>query len=270
MKTLCSVALKGGTGKSAISITMAQYAALKKGKRVLYIDTDGQGNSSHTLTKGGHATVSKVHASRVFSDSSLTIESSNFVLLPADTAGLRVLEQQPDKRNAFATNFRTNLAALSGRFDLCVIDTAPSTDIRLLSVLVSADAVLSPLLLTQEAISGMSLLMNDPQTGVVSIKEKLNPNLEFLGFVPNCVVQTNFQKDNLRAVLEKAGQFMFTSASGQPMMFRQTTAVPEAMASGEPIFLNSKSTSREAWKHMRPVFDETLNRLFGTEDPDND
>ena len=269
MKTICTVALKGGVGKSALSVILAQYAALKKDRRVLFIDTDGQGNSSLTLKTGEHATVSEVTASQMFSESGLTIESDAFVLLQADTAALRVLEQQPDKRNAFATNFRANIEALADQFDLCVVDTAPSTDIRLLSVLVSADFAISPLQLNQEAVSGMGMLLNDPQTGCLAIKEKLNQKLDFLGFLPSAVIQTNNQKTNLTALLSKAGQYMFTSSEGQPMMIRQSTAVPEAMTSGQPLFSTTKTTAREAWKHMVPVFDEILDRMFVTEAQQN-
>ncbi|MBW1973114.1 MAG: ParA family protein, partial [Deltaproteobacteria bacterium] len=42
MKSIATVNFKGGVGKTTITWVLAKYAAEKKGKRVLVVDTDAQ------------------------------------------------------------------------------------------------------------------------------------------------------------------------------------------------------------------------------------
>ena len=51
---------------------------------------------------------------------------------------------------------------MDAAFDVCVIDTNPNPDIRLIAALASADFVLSPIQLNQEAIDGVRALLQSP------------------------------------------------------------------------------------------------------------
>ena len=55
-----------------------------------------------------------------------------FVLVPS-SAGLLGLERQPTLHNTFGRNFRSFIAAVDLQFDVCVIDTNPNPDIRVIA-----------------------------------------------------------------------------------------------------------------------------------------
>jgi chromosome partitioning protein len=62
MKTLVVCNQKGGVGKSAVA-TLLAHLLVQRGKRVLAIDLDHQGNLSKPLRLSGRPTVAEVGAS---------------------------------------------------------------------------------------------------------------------------------------------------------------------------------------------------------------
>ena len=58
-----------------------------------------------------------------------------------------------------------------------MIDTHPNPDIRVIAALASADFVLSPIQLNQEAIDGVRALLHHQRVGIHKIKALLNPKL---------------------------------------------------------------------------------------------
>jgi chromosome partitioning protein len=142
MKTLVLANQKGGVGKSAVATLLAHYLR-RCGKRVLAIDLDHQGNFTSPVVLSKRAMVTTVTSDRVLTVSGTDVPDSPFVLVPAG-GDLLGLERQPEQHNTFARNLRAFLKAMDDRFDVCVIDTHPGPDIRLISALCSADFVLSP------------------------------------------------------------------------------------------------------------------------------
>jgi len=80
-----------------------------------------------------------------------------FVLVPASD-GLLGLERQPAQHTPFARNLRDFLKAVDEQFDVCVIDTQPNPDIRLIAAMATGDFVICPIQLNQEAIDGVRAL----------------------------------------------------------------------------------------------------------------
>ena len=256
MKTLTPAIQKGGTGKSAITCQLAYYLHLKMGLRVLVIDLDHQGNSSNALTAGGYATVSSTTASQMLTNASVgLVERASLLVMRADAAELRTLEQKPDQHNAFATNLKRSLNAVGSQFDLCIIDVNPNPDIRHLSALVVSDFVLSPVQLAQESIDGIGAMLNDPIIGVRKIQATINPRLKLLGILPNLVEPTPFQKTNFADLCMHFGSLLIPLNDGFAAI-KKSTAVFEAQATGAPIWKSSKSSSRAAWQAIEPVFDK--------------
>ena len=147
MKTLVLCNQKGGVGKSAVATVLAHHLA-QRGRRMLAIDLDHQGNLSKPLRMSGRATASAFTAAAVLTSHAPALPDKPFVLVPSDRA-LLSLERQPDLHTPFARNFRAFLARADAAFDMCVIDTNPNPDIRVIAALASADFVLSPIQLNR-------------------------------------------------------------------------------------------------------------------------
>ena len=190
MKTLVLANQKGGVGKSAVATLLAHHLA-QTGRRVLAIDLDHQGNLTSPLRRSGRPAMAGITADRLLTESVAVMPSTPFVLVPSDHA-LLTLERQPQRHNDFARHMRSFLAAMDAQFDVCLIDTNPNPDIRLIAALASADFVLSPIQLNLEAMDGIGGLLNHERVGVRKIKAVLNPKLQLIGLLPTMVEPTPY------------------------------------------------------------------------------
>jgi chromosome partitioning protein len=175
------------------------------------------------------------------------------MLVPADRA-LLSLERQPAMHTPFARNFRSFLAAADGAFDVCVIDTNPNPDIRVIAALASADFVLSPIQLNQEAMDGVSGLLNHERVGLRKIKAVLNSKLVLIGLLPTLVEPTPFQKANFLQVVSQYHPMMIRIGDG-PGDFAaipRRSSIAEAQAEGAVLWEMKKTAARDAWREIEP------------------
>jgi len=260
MKTLVLANQKGGVGKSAVATLLAHYLR-QQGQRVLAIDLDHQGNLSQPLRLSRRATLAAFGADRLFTDAPAALPAADFVLIAGDPQ-LLWLERQPDKHNAFATNLHRFLPAAASRFDVCVIDTNPNPDIRVIAALVSADFVLSPIQLNQEALDGVGGLLNHERVGVRRIKAVLNPKLRLVGLLPVMVEPTPFQRANFVQIVEQYHPLLIRVGDG-PGRFAsipRRSAIAEAQAHGEVLWEMKKTAARDAWREIEPSL-RTISRI---------
>lgn len=255
MKTVVLANQKGGVGKSAVTVQLAYFFHFILGKRVLVIDMDHQRNTTKAIETGGLAVVSHIQASQLLTTKVSRVESANFVLITADNAPLLKMEKQADQHNYFATNLQTFLKSIDQDFDVCLIDTNPNPDIRQLASLVVSDFVLSPLQLNQEAIDGIGDLLNHDNIGIWKIKAVLNPKLKLIGILPNLVEPTPFQRDNMRALCAQFVKLLIPLEVGFAAI-KKTTAIPEAQTVGLPVWKLGKTSGRQAWLQIKPVFEK--------------
>ena len=250
MKTLVLANQKGGVGKSAVATLLAHYFR-KLGCRVLAIDLDHQGNFSDPLRKSQRAVVAEVPASALLTQTSPVIPPADFVLVAADQ-GLSGLERQPSLHNDFANNLRAVLKAMDGRFDVCLIDTNPNPDIRMIAALVSADHVLSPIQLNQEALDGVHALLNHHRVGVRKITSMLNPKLRLIGLLPVMVEANPFQRENFEQLVQKFHPILipYGPKPGQFVSMPRRSAVAEAQAEGLVLWEMKKTAARDAWREI--------------------
>ncbi len=261
MKTVVLANQKGGVGKSAVACQLAYYFALHLNLRVLVIDFDHQRNTSKALRTGGLCTVSTLTSTKIFTADGASVEHAEFVLVAGD-ADLIKMEKKAAEHNSFASRLLAFLKDAGPHFDICIIDTNPNPDIRQLASLVVADYVLSPLQLNQEAIDGIGDLLNHENIGIRKIQATINKKLELIGILPNLVEPTPFQRDNMRD-LSKAFPKLLIPMAPLPgfAAIKKTTAIPEAQAAGLPVWKVGKTSARDAWAQMRPVFDKIADTM---------
>ncbi|EWS62556.1 CobQ/CobB/MinD/ParA nucleotide binding domain protein [Hydrogenophaga sp. T4] len=154
----------------------------------------------------------------------------------------------------FANHFRAFLAAMDSRFDVCIVDTNPNPDIRMTTALASADCVLSPIQLNQEAMDGVSALLNHPRVGVRRIKAVLNPKLHLIGLYPTMVEATPLQRENFMQLIQKYSPMLIPIGSkpGEIASMPRRSAVAEAQAEGLVLWEMKKTAARDAWREIEP------------------
>ena len=253
MKTLVLANQKGGVGKSAVGTLLAHYFA-QQGRRVLAIDFDHQGNFSTPLRLSNRAAIADISADALLTRSVTELPPKPFVLVQSDRQ-LSLLEREKALHTPYARAFRAFLNAMDARFDVCVIDTNPNPDIRLIAALASADFVLSPIQLNQEALDGVNALLNHERVGVRKIKAILNAKLELIGLLPTLVEPTPFQRANFRILIERYMPLLIplSSAPGDIAFLPKRSAIAEAQAAGEVLWEMKKTAARDAWKEIEPA-----------------
>lgn len=241
MKTLV-LANRQSAGKTTISILLAHHL-VRNQHRVLAIDLDQRGHFGAALQRSGGVTIAPFLSESMFTGKATSTPAERFVLVPAGP-GLAGLEPDEGRHSLFANNARRFLQSLTAQFDVCIIDTHPDPDIRLMSALASANQVLCPIQANQEATKGIYDLLNHPRAGLKIMKPALNPGLQLIGVLPNLLEKTPYQRANLtetiscyQALLFKGGDGRFTGLKRNDVIsqVQATGKVPWEMAGAEPL-----------------------------------
>lgn len=276
MKKLYIGVQKGGVGKSTNACQLALYAR-NLGYRVLVIDFDDQGNTTKFFKRNGEAVPLTKTVTEIMFQTNINMDtnigSSGFNILEADGQFNNILVEQArvkiehegeltEKSSIAHQHFANFLASMDAHYDLCIIDGPPSLDIRVTIALTLADAVLSPIQLSQESIEGMSATLYG-QRGVLNIKTVFNAKLNFLGFLPNMVEATDKHREALTELSERIGEHFLTDNEGKILLMPLRQSIRECQKEGIPIAQLAKTNTmaRTTWASVRKVFDIVIARL---------
>lgn len=263
MKVLTIANEKGGVGKSLVATQYAYFCSEKLGLKVLVIDLDAQGNTSKSLLTGD---IFKQHEELNSADLFLNsvkdsvLNTVKTTVIVADDK-LKALEKHGARHNEFAKNFMDNIAVLKKHFDIVIIDTNPSPDIRQTSALICATHVLAPIELAQESIDGIGRILNK----IREIKEnKYNADLKFIGLLINKFEKKPFQELMLKSIVQSNKKMLMQSSEGLFPMIKNSITFKEAQAAGLPVWGLGSSSGRDAYKNIRPVL-EVITEKMGLE-----
>lgn len=250
MKILVYTNRKGGVGKTGLSVH-AGFHFNEQDLTSLFIDLDGQGNASYSLSEH---TVEGITASEFFKDSPLpSFEVKPGInLVPADKA----LDLVDRADMSSILHFVRNIRSLSDKFDVCVIDTAPGKSIRTTAALFAADYVVSPVEVESYSVQGTKELLQD----IIGIQQRRQQNnageLVFLGMLPNKVNNTSpMHRDNLKLMVTSYAKYML------PCKVSNRTSIGEALAAKRPVWSIDKTAAREAAKEIKQAMSEIQTRM---------
>lgn len=246
MKKLVTAIQKGGQGKTVTTCHLAWDFFKQKKLRVLVVDLDTQANTSFVLADY----CSEHVASRLFGKpvSWPPGEGPCLVVLPADPK-LADLEGQP--MDKVAAKLRASLEALSGAFDVCLIDTPPSLGVLMASAVLCADYVLCPVELETFSLQGLEKMLT-----VVANLHQQNPALTFLGMLPNKVngrePRHQEQIDAMRA--SHPGLVL-------PVQIGLRPCIAQAVGTQETVWASSKTAARPAKKEMSALANYVFEKM---------
>nr|WP_314900507.1 ParA family protein [uncultured Deefgea sp.] len=181
---------KGGVGKSTITVNLAAVAAAQ-GKRVLIVDLDPQGNSSHYVL--GNEAQSTSPTLYEFFDQVLNyslyakgpaefVHATRFPNLFIMPAHPGIAEQQVKLESRYKIyKLRETLDELTGQFDEVYIDTPPALNFFTLSALIAATGCLIPFdcdTFSRDALLGLIARVEE-------IRQDHNGQLKIEGIVVN-------------------------------------------------------------------------------------
>ncbi|MDR1892344.1 MAG: AAA family ATPase [Oscillospiraceae bacterium] len=169
---------KGGVGKTTTAVNLSA-AVGAKGKRVLLVDSDPQGNTTGGLGVDKRAMQASVYNLLLGKPAAEIIARTQFEgldLIPSgmELAGAELELANLDRRES---RLKTELSAVRQNYDYIFIDCPPSLGLITLNALTAADTLLVPIQCEYFALEGLSQLM----TTVRQIKRLYNPQLEIEG-----------------------------------------------------------------------------------------
>ena len=172
---------KGGVGKSTSVVSIGAYLGMR-GKKVLCIDTDSQGNTTTgfgVAKKGLPCSSYEVLIGKArIQDAIVKTEFENVSLLPAVSAlaGAEIELVELDNR---LERLKMALVSVREDYDFILIDCPPALSLVTLNNLVASDSVLIPMTAEFLALEGLSQLHET----VRIVKSKYNPMLRIEGIL---------------------------------------------------------------------------------------
>jgi chromosome partitioning protein len=240
---------KGGVGKTTTNINLAACLALK-GKKVLILDIDPQGNttsgigvSKKTLDK----TVYNILVDHDFDPEEAIIQTTvpNLDLIPAsvDLAGAEVELVQMKGREI---SLKMGLDKIRDKYDYIFIDCPPSLGLLTINSLTAVDSVLIPIQCEFYALEGVSQLVST----IELVKKSLNPKLTVQGVILSMFDgRTNLSVQVVQEVKKYFGGKVYST------VIPRNVRLAEAPSYGMPITeYDPKSRGAEAYMDFAEEF----------------
>lgn len=244
---------KGGVGKTTTSINLSAALATK-GKKVLVIDTDPQGNttSGFGIDKNdleytiyelilGDCSIKDCIISDVIPNVSIVPSNVNLAAAEIELIGV-------DKKEYILKN---EVDYVKNSYDYIIIDCPPSLNMLTINSMTTANSVIVPIQCEYYALEGLSQLIHT----INLVKERLNPDLDMDGVVFTMYdSRTNLSMQVVENVKQNLNQHVYKT------LIPRNIRLAEAPSYGKPINLyDPKSAGAEAYMDLaEEVIQNTL------------
>ena len=315
MRVITITNQKGGVGKTIISFHLAKYlggggeevvfykkVAAEDGKKkksvvalqrklpnfkVLYIDSDGQGNGSSVFPE---ECFTGTYTFDLFAENKEIIPSKNSVTVVKGDQRMTDIHNL-DGQTA-GNLFFANMLKCDEIFDYVIIDSPPTENVAVRSIMLVTDYVLSPIIPVQFSIDGIPKVLklvygSKERTDDMQKKHKQkNPNapeipfgkLNFLGIVVSKImgsvakvnakdsaasVRLKSQELNLEALGRHYGKLMLLSAEGTFIGISERPTVEVAVSQKGAVWQNEGVDALASTQEFFSVFDAIEHKIGG-------
>ena len=247
---------KGGVGKTTTSINLSAALA-EKGKKVLVIDTDPQGNttSGFGLDKNElENTIYELMIGECETNDAIVknvVEEIDGVDIIPSNVNLAAVEIELIDADQKEFILREAIGKVKDDYDYIVIDCPPSLSMLTVNAMTTANTVLVPIQCEYYALEGLSQLVHT----VNLVKDRLNPELEMEGVVFTMFdSRTNLSLQVVENVKEHIQENVYKT------IIPRNIRLAEAPSYGMPINVyEPKSAGAEAYKLLAG---EVIDRKF--------
>lgn len=234
MSTIIAIAnQKGGVGKTTTAVNLAAAFA-QKGRRVLLLDLDPQGNSSISFLEQASIYTSAydmmVDGERDFSNYVYQTSVEGLSIIPAK---INLAKLESKLVGDFDAPFRLKdrLENLRRSYDAIFIDTPPTLGLITVNALVAATHVLIPIQSSYFALEGTDDLLET----IEKVKARPNPNLRVLGVVVTLFdKRTTLAREVYEQIRNVFGTQMFETVITKSVRLEEAPAYRESIFSFAP------------------------------------
>ncbi len=226
---------KGGTGKTTTAVNLSSALA-QKGKRILLVDTDPQGNSTSGIginKNNIETSVYDVLLGRVkISDVCIKTNIENLMIAPCNI-NLTGAEIELVGALSRETRLKRALFEIKDQYDYIFIDSPPSLGLITLNSLVASDSIIIPIQCEFYALEGVSQLLNT----INLIREGLNPELSVEGVL---MTMADFRTNLTTEVINEIRTFFKEKV--YKTVIPRNVRLSEAPSFGKPISVYDNSS----------------------------
>ena len=189
-KIIAVVNQKGGVGKTTTTVNLSAALA-KKGKKVLLIDEDPQGNATSGVgvNKMQEKSIYDVIINETEMEETIVQSSVKKLWVCPSNINLAGAEVELVPMMARENKLKAKLDLIKDKFDYILIDCPPSLGLLTINALTAADSIIIPIQCEYYALEGVGQLMNT----VNLIKQQLNKDL----YIEGVVLTMNDARTNL-------------------------------------------------------------------------
>ena len=243
-RTIAIANQKGGVGKTTTAINLSAALA-EKGKEVLTIDLDPQGNTTSGLGIDKNnckytvyelmldeCSIKQCIRSNIYDN--LCLIPSNVNLSAAEIELIGVKDKEYILKN--------EVEWIKDDFDYIIIDCPPSLNMLTVNGMTTADSVIVPIQCEYYALEGLSQLLHT----INLVKERLNPRLTIEGVVFTMYdARTNLSLQVVENVKNNLNQQIYKT------IIPRNVNLAEAPSYGLPITIyDGKSAGAESYRQL--------------------
>jgi chromosome partitioning protein len=247
MKTVSLLNMKGGVGKTTMSVNLATGLAMS-GQRTLLVDLDPQGNTTSLYDVSTDATTSEIMKGECSIKDVIKEVEKNLSIVPSKLDLVNTeIEIRMQAHAPQHNRLQKALIQIKDDFDYCIVDCPPIINLLTVNAIIASDLIIIPIKPDKFAIQGFAVTTKNIQ----EIKENWDIKLDWK--ILFTIVNRNNEEREIISQLRK----MVVNQAYKTEIRSQPKPIAGASARNKAVITDTDPKTGVA-EDMRRLLDEIM------------